>query len=183
MDKNSPNRLDTKGKYMIKRDGYSVLVGSLGLYFILGTFHSIGGYLIYLISYLKGKNTELSFELSTFIYPLMTISSNFFPPFIEKYITNSVHIKDNVFYGSMYLSLCYFLLSFSQNIWIYYIIYIIFLAPVYGLLLTAVIRCLQPYYPSRMKNITSILHLSNGFGAAIFTIIAFLMNNPDNLDP
>ncbi len=34
MDKNSPNRLDTKGKYMIKKDGYSVLVGSLGLYFV-----------------------------------------------------------------------------------------------------------------------------------------------------
>ncbi|EAR82344.2 oxalate/formate antiporter family transporter (macronuclear) [Tetrahymena thermophila SB210] len=160
----------------IRNDSWKVLIGGISINFILGSFYSWGAYSIYLSSYLKAIDHNVTSDSVAIIFPLMNITMNSLIPFGEKIVAKS-GLKSVVFYGVFLLSATFFVLSFITNYYLILAIYVLVVGPLYGILYLVPFSCSWKFFPLKSGEVNAILQAGYGVGSALFGFFSYLIVN------
>lgn len=70
--------------------------------------------------------------------------------------------------------------SYLYNFYLIAIVLVLWTSPLLGLLFTIPFHCASKYFPTYNNRLNSLFLLSQGLGAALFTIFLKLSSNPSN---
>ena len=83
---------------------------------------------------------------------------------------------------TLLIGLSLWIISHLHNFYAITMILVLWTSPLLGLLFTLPFHCSSKYFPTYNNKLNSIFLISQGFGAALFTLFLKLCSNPEDLN-
>lgn len=136
-------------------EGWRVIIGGVFIHLVLGTFYLWGSISVYIASYLRAHNSEVTLNVVKMVFPLMNVAINSTLSFGVKLAAIIGH-KLMATAAIFLIAATVFLVSWITNFWAFLFIYAILLGVSSGMVYMVPVVCGLRYFPTRKGDLLKL---------------------------
>lgn len=171
-----------KQQQAFNRQGYRVVFGGVLIHLVLGTFYLWGGISIYVASYLRHYDPDITIDLVKGVFPFMMITIN---AGMSLGVKLANRFGPKIVIGIAMLVFCFstFVCGFITSFIPFFAVYAGLIGFSSGIIYMVPVNCGWRYFPTKKGKVSGFIIGGYGLGSFIFNFIALALVNPNNDKP
>mmetsp|Transcript_12595 Transcript_12595/g.13838 ORF Transcript_12595/g.13838 Transcript_12595/m.13838 type:complete len:454 (-) Transcript_12595:53-1414(-) len=164
------------------KGGWKVISGGILLHLVLGCIYLWGGITVYVTSYLRLYNPDVTFSTTFIVFPLAWLMQNI-GFIIYPWIVKRTGVKGCLLLTILLVSGGTFASSFLTDVYAFIVVYGVLVSLAYGTGYLVPIKICWEYFPMKKGMVTGLIVAGFGTGAFLFNFIATAVVNPHGEGP
>ncbi|MEE4248540.1 MAG: hypothetical protein V2I33_24435 [Kangiellaceae bacterium] len=162
--------------------GYLAVAAGFLTHLMIGAIFIWGNIVVYITSYFRLYNPDLTMEDTFILFPVQVILNNVIM-YIGSLIALNWHPKVALGLSTLCMFLGCFFSSYMTSWGWFFVLYGLVVTIGVGFGYTAPLIVAWSYFPEKKGRVSGLITCGFGFSAGIFNLVSTAMINPDNADP